>query len=132
VNYTIAIVFLIWAVAFAFSIIQQVTRKWFVPPSGDGERQRRPSWVEIALYDFLFFNILPGLVVVYFYPFMPLTGLRFGVALGVTALLLGAIPVFIRIGLYRERPAGLIAYDMFFQAIKMLVCFGLVGMLYPP
>lgn len=131
-SYAIGIVFLVWAVAFAMSIVQHLGRRWFTPADDNQEIRRRPSWAEVALYDFLFFNILPGLVVVYFYPFLPLSGLRFGIALGVVGFLLGALPVFILLGMRRERPAALIVYDTFFQVVKMLVCFALIGAFYPP
>jgi len=132
VIYAIGVVFLVWAVAFVLSIVHHLGRKWFTPPNIDTSAERRPSWAEIALYDFLFFNVIPGLVVVYFFPFMPMSGFRFGVALGLIGFLLGAAPVCIMLGLRRERPPTLIVYDLFFQVIKMLVCFALIGAFYPP
>ena len=131
-TYAYVILIVAWVMAFVFSIIHHVARKWFLSSGGDNTLQQKPNWPQVAFFDLLFFSLLPGLVLVFSYPFMPLSGFRSGLALAVVGLLLGAGPAYLFLGMRKERSAAATVYDIFFHVCKMVVCFGLIGALFPP
>ena len=129
--YVYLVLIFVWAVAFAFSLIRRLAGKWFLPPETEGSPDHRLNWSATAFFDLLFFSLLPGLIFIFFYPVVPLSGFHFGVALGVSGFLLGAGPAYVILSLRKERSAAATVYDAFFHLCKMLVCFGLIGALYP-
>ena len=123
---------IVWFAALLCSIVQHRTRKWVAPPAGGGESDVCPSWSPVAFFDLLFFVLLPGMVLVVFFPVLPFSGFRSGVALGLLGFLLGAGPAYVYLRVRKERPLAVTVHDMFFHLCKMLVCFGLLGALYRP
>jgi len=132
VAYAYLVLILAWVVAFVFSIAHRMTRKWFLAPRGEGTSDQQSNWLHLVFLDLLFYSLLPGLLLVFFYPVLPFSGFHSGLALGVVGFLLGAGPVYLFSVIRGEQPVARALHDAFFHLCKMLVCFGLIGILYAP
>jgi uncharacterized membrane protein SirB2 len=122
----------VWIVAVALSLAHHVARKQLPQPPGPGNTPRRPNWLHIVFSDLLLFSLIPGVVLMFLFPFLPFSGFRAGLALGLVGILLGAVPVLVMLLTRRERPLMLVVCDGSFFVFKVLVCLGLLGALYPP
>ena len=130
--YAYLVLILAWVVAFVFSIAHRMTRKWFLAPRGEGVSDQQSNWLHLVFFDLLFFSLLPGLLLVFFYPVLPFSGFHSGLALAVVGFLLGAGPAYTFRVIRGEQQTVQALYDAFFHLCKMLVCFGLIGALFPP
>jgi len=122
----------VWLVAFVISMGHHAVRRRLRLSESGVTPARRPSWLQIAFSDLLLFSLIPGLVLMFFYPFLPFSGFRAGLALGLVGILLGGAPVFAFLLTSRERSAAQVMCDGFFYVFKISVCLGLLGGIYPP
>lgn len=122
----------VWLVAFVISIGHHLVCNKIRAFQHTDAPPRRPSWLHIAFSDLMLFSLIPGLVLMFFYPFLPFSGFRAGLALGLVGILLGAVPVFVLLLTGRERSVAQVVCDGFFYVLKISFCLGLLGALYPP
>lgn len=131
-TYTYLLLIAAWLVAFLFSIGHHLGRRWFVEKRQDASTALRPVWLVIALADWLFYAMLPGLALVLLYPVLPFSGFHCGLGLGLVGAVLGVIPTHVLWTLRQQQTITAALYDISFGVGKMIVCYGLIGAFYPP
>jgi len=116
-------------VAFILSVLHHYSRSWLKIPANDPAP--KPRWLNLVFFDLLFYSLIPGVLLVFLYPIFPFSGFKAGLALAVLTFLLGAFPAHLFLVFRHERRFALVSHDLFFTAVKMVLCFGSLGAFYP-
>ncbi len=118
-------------VAIALSILQRGIHGILFRKSAGRQPDPPVPWVHLLFSDLVFYSLLPGVAYVFFSPYMPFMGFRAGLALGLIGVLVGVLPLTARELLVQDRRTVVTLFTTFFTVIKVLVCLGLLGAIFP-
>jgi len=122
----------VWLLAVVLSLVHHIVRKRLPLTKNVPASARHPNWAHIVLADLLLYSLIPGVVLIFVFPFLPFAGFRAGLALGLVGIMLGGISAFASVVAGWEYPFPLAMCDGFFYVLKILACLGLLSALYPP
>jgi len=113
----------------AINIIQLIVEKLIkINAEIKDEASVRYSGIFVVqfLLDVLFFVVIPTLVYFWLYPVFPFVGFKTGVAIGLTAYVLGSLPYAVQLSMRIKIPPILIVTTLFFNLIKLSVALGVI------
>ena len=82
------------------------------------------------LTEFVLFTLVPTLTYAWFYLLLPFEGVRSGVAVGLWAMALGAVPLAILLGTRLRLPYPALAFIVLGQLIKLCGSLAIIGFLF--
>ena len=80
--------------------------------------------------ELLFFVAIPTIAYSFFYYLLPFYGVRAGLASGLFAFALGAVPVMIGLSVRIKLPMPYMLYLLFSTLLKLVGCLAIIGYLY--
>jgi hypothetical protein len=115
--------------------LASVTQRYLKPfegiHSGIVEAPFRSKWSFEAIVMTEFFEIaLPAFFFALILPFLPLSGIRAGVFFGILVFFVGSLPQALVILQTVRLPVNFVIVHLFWQLLKNLVIFGVIGTVY--
>jgi hypothetical protein len=82
------------------------------------------------ILELLFYVAIPTIVYTFFYYLLPFYGVRAGMATGLFAFVLGAVPALMGLAVRIKLPLPYVLYVLLAILLKLLGCLGIIGYLY--
>jgi len=90
-----------------------------------------PGWfVTNYIMELLFFVAIPSMGYSFLYVILPLSGIRAGMAVGLVALTLGAVPLLMGLTVRLKLPMQYVLFSLLGYFVKLAGCLVIIGYLY--